>query len=117
MIKKVIVAAFLLLIGGLGGYLIFKIQAPADFGTLEPGVKLQRIIREQEQAIQEAVKEGVYKCCIEPACTMCYMEANKWNNYQAGTCACDDLIAQGEEPCPQCQKGLCLGDVCKTQRP
>jgi len=35
------------------------------------------------------------------------MEANKWNNFQAGTCACDDLIAQGKEPCPQCKTGLC----------
>jgi len=38
---------------------------------------------------------------------MCYMEANQWNNFTPGTCACDDLIAQGKEPCPQCKAGLC----------
>jgi len=38
------------------------------------------------------------------------MEANQWNNFTAGTCACDDLIAQGKEPCPQCKRGLCEGE-------
>lgn len=115
--RKVIVAAFLLLIGGLGGYLIFKTQVPADFGTLKPEAKLQRIISQRDQAIQEAVRQGVYRCCIDPPCTMCYMEANQWNNYQAGTCACDDLITQGEEPCPQCKKGLCQAETCRTENP
>lgn len=69
--------------------------------------KLQRIIAERDTAIQEAVGAGVYKCCIHPPCTMCYMEANQWNNFTPGTCACDDLIAQGKEPCPQCKNGLC----------
>jgi hypothetical protein len=58
-------------------------------------------------AIQEAVKDGVYECCIAPPCTMCYWEGNRWNNQTAGTCDCDSLIAEGEEPCPQCVAGLC----------
>lgn len=119
MMRKVIAAVFLLLIGGLGGYLVFGTQtSSADFEKLSPQGKLQRIVRQRDQAIQEAVNEGVYKCCIKPACTMCYMEANKWNNYKAGTCACDDLIARGEEPCPQCKKGLCFEEnTCETGKP
>lgn len=107
MMRRIMAAVFLLLLGGLGGYLVFKSQAPLAFERLSPQAKLERIIKQQDQAIQEAVRQGVYKCCIKPPCTMCYMEASKWNNYQAGTCACDDLIAKGEEPCPQCKKGLC----------
>jgi len=110
MMKKVIVAAFLLLIGGLGGYVVFRSQTPISFEELNPEAKLQRIIEQRDRAIQEAVNKGVYKCCIEPPCTMCYMEPNQWNNHQAGTCVCDDLIAQGEKPCPQCERGLCSGE-------
>lgn len=68
---------------------------------------LTRIIKERDVAIEKTTEEGIYKCCIHPACTMCFMEANKWNNFEAGTCACDDLIAEGKEPCPQCKNGLC----------
>lgn len=77
------------------------------FGKLNAKEKYQRIIAERDLAIKEAKEAGDYRCCIDPPCTMCYMEANQWNNFQAGTCACDDLIAKGEEPCPQCKQGLC----------
>jgi hypothetical protein len=111
MMRKAIVAILLLLIGGLGGYLFFQIQTSSvDFSQLSPSEKQQRVIQERDGAIQEVIDEGVYQCCIEPPCTMCYMEANQWNNYQAGTCACDELIAQGKEPCPQCERGLCETD-------
>ena len=59
--------------------------------------------------INQAKAEGNYRCCIEPDCTMCYLSANIWNYNTPGTCACDDFIARGEEPCPQCAKGL--GDI------
>jgi len=116
--KKAIVIIFLLLLGGLGGYLASRLQTPSvDFNKLSPDEGYQRIIKERDFAIQEAIKEGVYKCCIEPPCTMCYMEANEWNNYLVGTCACDELIAEGKEPCPQCERGLCLGqETCEGER-
>ena len=78
----------------------------------------QQILSERDHAIKVASEDGYYNCCIEPPCTMCYMEANIWNNYEAGTCACDDLIAQGKEPCPQCKNGLCEiseNDTCKVE--
>jgi hypothetical protein len=56
------------------------------------------------EAIEQAEKEGKYECCIEPACTMCYLENFIWDN---GECHCDNLIAEGKEPCPQCSSGTC----------
>jgi len=88
------------------GYLIFTIQN-SEFKNLNAEEMYKRIINEREYAIGKAIETGVYKCCINPPCTMCYMEANQWNNWRAGTCACDDLVAQGKEPCPQCQEKLC----------
>ncbi len=60
----------------------------------------------RDYGIHMAQERGEYRCCIEPACTMCYFEANKWNYGKAGTCVCDDFIARGEEPCPQCVNAL-----------
>lgn len=71
------------------------------------------VLSELNFAIEKAVDAGVYKCCIEPACTMCYLNGNKWNYGKAGTCACDEFIARGEEPCPQCKKGIEEG-LCKS---
>lgn len=77
------------------------------FEELTPEEMRVRIISERDHAIRQAEENGEYRCCIEPPCTMCYMEANPWNNFIAGTCACDDLIAKGKEPCPQCLNGMC----------
>lgn len=120
MMEKVFAAVLLILIGGLIGYFVFQTQVTSlEFADLGPKEKYQRVVEERDLAIQEVVGEGVYECCIEPPCTMCYMEANQWNNFQAGTCACDELIAEGEEPCPQCKRGLCQTDeegTCEATR-
>jgi len=108
-----IVITFTLLIGVFGAYLVFIYQNP-NFKELSSEEMLDKIIKERDYAIAKAVMEGAYRCCINPPCTMCYMEANQWNNEKSGTCACDDLIAQGKEPCPQCKSGLCesSGESC-----
>ena len=114
MIKNLFLFSLLLV---FSGYLVYQLQTP-NFKKLSAEERLQRVIRERDEAIKLAVEEGVYQCCIEPPCTMCYLEANQWNHYQAGTCACDELIARGEEPCPQCKQGLCETDdegVCETK--
>lgn len=67
---------------------------------------LDSAVKIREAGIKMAQAEGKYRCCIDPPCTMCYLEANQWNNYTIGTCACDDLIALGQEPCPQCKKSF-----------
>ena len=109
--RKFIFIILIFLLGSFGSYLFFSIQNPA-FEKLSPEAMYQRIIEERDYAIDQAIARGDYRCCINPPCTMCYMEANQWNNFTAGTCACDDLIAQGKEPCPQCKKGLC--ENCKV---
>jgi hypothetical protein len=70
--------------------------------TQSPGSTRDELVSLRDLAIKRARAEGKYKCCLEPPCTMCFWEGNPWNNNTAGTCACDDLIAQGKEPCPQC---------------
>lgn len=88
-----------------GGFLAVYSQY-TGFKNLSPDEMYKRVIKERDYAISQAIARGDYRCCINPPCTMCYMEANQWNNFTAGTCACDDLIAQGKEPCPQCKSGL-----------
>ena len=63
-------------------------------------------------AIEDAEAQGKYKCCIEPACTMCYMGSWIWDD---GTCDCDGMIAAGEfdKVCPQCKRALEEG-LCKS---
>jgi len=109
--RKFIFIILIFLLGSFGSHLFFSIQNPA-FEKLSPEAMHQRIIKERDYAIGQAIDRGDYRCCINPPCTMCYTEANQWNNFTAGTCACDDLIAQDEEPCPQCQRGLC--ESCKV---
>jgi hypothetical protein len=57
-------------------------------------------------AIEKAERAGVYNCCVEPPCTMCFLEGNLWNNQKAGRCNCADFVRQGKQPCPQCKKIL-----------
>lgn len=63
-------------------------------------------------AIEEAKEEGKYNCCIDPACTMCYLGHWLWKD---GSCHCDDMIKNGEDDkvCPECKKGLEEGN-CKS---
>lgn len=104
MAEAVIILSVLI---GVGlGFLITSNQLPT-FESLSVEEMHQRIVEERDLAIQKSIEDGDYRCCITPPCTMCFMEANQWNNYQLATCACDDLIAQGKEPCPQCVNGLC----------
>jgi len=100
--KKIIAITCFVLIG-VGGYFVFNTYNSA-FEKLSASEMYQRIIKERDYAIAEAIKDGNYKCCISPPCTMCYVEGNQWNNYTPGTCLCDELIAQGKEACPQCNR-------------
>ncbi len=78
-----------------------------NFEKLSPQEMYDQIIQERNLAIEKAKERGDYKCCISPPCTMCYMEGNKWNYNTPGTCACDEFIARGEDPCPQCKNKAC----------
>jgi len=116
MIKKGLTFLIFSLIAGSAGFFLggrlFKGQ------ELSPKpLSAEQIIAARDLAISEAVEAGSYRCCITPPCMMCFMEENQWNDFTAGTCACDDLIAQGKEPCPQCKRDLCDNTeegTCKT---
>jgi len=110
MMRKISLLLLLLLVVG-GVFFLLSDKNDSSFEGLSNEEISQRIIKERDLAIEKAVEAGDYRCCINPPCTMCYLEANEWNNFKTGTCACDDLIAQGEEPCPQCKKGLCQTDI------
>jgi len=102
---KIMTMLLLAVVFGTG--LLISKNNNSSFENLDAKQMNEEIVRQRDLAIQKAVENGSYKCCITPPCTMCYMEANEWNNYTAGTCACDDLIAQGKDPCPQCERGFC----------
>lgn len=103
--KKIVLFLLVIIVSFSLAYLFFNITS-VDFIDLSPEQMHQKIIAQREIAIAKAEELGDYKCCIQPACTMCYDSANKWNYDQAGKCFCDEFIARGEEPCPQCEKGL-----------
>jgi len=104
---KITFALLFLVLGFLLEYGLSLRGVEAPFTKLSPDEMQKRVILNRDYAIRLAKERGDYRCCMEPPCAMCYMEANPWNNFTAGTCACDDLIAQGKDPCPQCINGLC----------
>lgn len=104
------------LVGTFAAGLVFTRFLRPSFKNLSSEQMVEKIKAEQVLGIKKAQEEGSYNCCIKPPCTMCYLEANEWNNHQPGTCACDDLIAQGKEPCPQCKAGFCQTDQPSSQK-
>jgi len=71
------------------------------------------VISELYSAIDLAEEQGNYRCCIEPACTMCYL--GHWG-FEKGTCFCDDAIKSGDfdKVCPECKSGIEQGACSST---
>jgi hypothetical protein len=71
-----------------------------------------RVIGNLYSAIESAEKKGDYNCCIEPACTMCYL--GHWK-FEEGTCHCDEAIFEDRfnDVCPECVSGIEKG-FCKS---
>jgi len=71
-----------------------------------------KVIGKLYKAIDAAEEDGVYQCCIDPPCTMCYL--GKWI-YEKGTCYCDKAIAEGrlDDVCPEC-KNSDSGGICAS---
>ncbi len=65
----------------------------------------EKVIENLYEGIDYAKEKGEYDCCIEPACTMCYL--GHWK-FEEGTCYCDKAMREGieENVCPECKKGL-----------
>lgn len=74
----------------------------------------EKVVEGLYKAIDHAKQKGEYKCCIEPACTMCYL--GHWK-FEKGTCYCDDAIAEGrnEDVCPECVSGIEKGFCSSTK--
>lgn len=76
--------------------------------------KREEVLIKMNMAIEHAKKEGKYKCCIHPDCTMCFLGHWIWDD---GTCDCDGMIAVGEwdKVCPECKTGIEQGKCISTQ--
>jgi hypothetical protein len=107
--KKYLIITLLLISIGIGLGVVISYYSSAQFEDLSSEEMHEQIIDHRNFAIKKATASGIYNCCIGPPCTMCYMEANQWNNHTPGTCACEDLIAQGKEICPQCIRQILQG--------
>lgn len=124
--KVFLVAVFALIFGGaffaLYSYNFSQQAENTPMGFLSLGTSFEQrranLLGELTDAVEEAKLNGKYKCCIEPACTMCYLGNWIWKD---GTCDCDGMIAAGEfdKVCPQCKKGLeegrCISNSKETE--
>ena len=94
-----------------GVYFLNKSHISEDDMSYSP----QGVIAGLRAGIEQARKNGDYNCCIEPACTMCYL--GSWI-FDEGTCHCDEAIAGGEfdKVCPECRKGIEKGECSSTSK-
>ena len=98
--KAIFFLTVLLLIGGVYSLTLHQKNTPEE------------VIHILRTGIETAQIDGEYNCCIEPACTMCYL--GEWK-FDKGTCFCDDAVKDGrdEDVCPECKKGLEEG-ICSS---
>lgn len=105
--RKILIIFIIFFAGFSLGFLFnYFIQPPFEKLSVE---KMQsKVVEYLNLAIKKSEDKGIYNCCVEPACTMCFLEQNTWNGQKAGRCNCADFIRQGKEPCPQCKKILSI---------
>ena len=103
--------AFALIIFIIAGMAMFLVKREKSKDNFE--AEREKVLFQLYSNIERAKAEGKYKCCIEPACTMCYLGNWVWED---GSCYCQDMIAKGEwdKVCPQCFQGIKEGK-CKSQ--
>lgn len=96
-------------IGALIG--AFAVNFYMTHKTIDTDTLRDNYIALREQAIQQAIVNGEYSCCIGPACTMC-MDRGKNHTWSGDGkyCNCLQIIFEGGEPCPQCKAGLARGE-------
>ena len=90
----------LFLFTSVSTFFVSSLSAEEGFGNHR-----SKVLSELSLAIDDAVRDGLYECCIDPPCTMCYLGNWIWDD---GICRCDEMIAKGEldKVCPQCSRGL-----------
>ena len=91
---------------------VFQITNSFRFKSFEQ--KRKEVLSEIDLSIEQAKKEGKYKCCIEPDCKMCFLGNWIWDD---GTCDCDVMISNNEmdKVCPECKKGIEEGRCTSTK--
>lgn len=109
MIGKSLILLFILLIVVVGAISFGAVKLDENSFEETRG----EILSQLSLAIKEAEKNGKYKCCIDPPCTMCYLGDWLWED---GTCDCDGMIVSGQwdKVCPQCGRGIEEGR-CKSE--
>lgn len=106
--------AFVLAAGILIGTFLHSVTSTTtvggDFKELSLKEMRERYIQERAYAIELAEKQGLYDCCIDPPCTMCFDRGigHEWSR-DGQYCSCDKLLEEGKDPCPQCKAGLAQG--------
>lgn len=101
--SKLIIGTLLILIA-VSAYFIISGEESKSFDETR-----SEVVSDLDLAIAEAVSSGDYKCCIKPACTMCYLGNWLWED---GRCDCDGEIAKGnfDNVCPECNHGMETGE-------
>lgn len=105
-IMKKIATIFLIFIFGFLAGFSFHRYFLSPFQKLSVEQMQSKISDYLTLAIKKAEEKGIYNCCVEPSCTMCFLESNIWNNQKAGRCNCASFVRQGKDPCFQCKKIL-----------
>jgi len=108
--KHIVIILILVIFASSVGYFFFDkehVDGKSQYSADE-------VILDLETAIAHATEKGDYHCCINPACTMCYL--GSWI-FEKGKCNCDEMIARGEwdKVCPECKKGIEDGNCSSTQ--
>ena len=64
---------FLLVIITINTFILFKPSITGDVIKNKENQEPDKVIANLYEAIEIAKENGDYNCCIEPACTMCYL--------------------------------------------
>lgn len=101
---------FVLAAGLLIGFFINSLTTPtaktAEKTFAEKSIEEKRLefISEKNVIIAEMQEKGMYRCCLEKACTYCIEKTPGHGEGAACTCAQD--ILDGKHPC-----GECIGEI------
>jgi hypothetical protein len=99
--KKIINKILIFGIGILVGHLFIFLQGGLETKSWEE--RRDEILSEIGLALEEAKKLGIYNCCVEPSCEMCFLGEWIWED---GRCDCDTFVHAGEpdKACPECRE-------------
>ncbi len=93
---------FVLTAGLLIGFFTHSLTTPPrisdDFTTLSLDDMRSEILSELDFAVELAEEAGIYECCVDPPCRICFVEE--------GSCDCIEKLANAEDICEECKDRL-----------